>query len=78
MATSSHMTKAVLGSNSVVPLCFVKLHIVLLSSLMGILKRECAVHPPGMILTAIPDVAVPIAIRFIERTFASKALYRYV
>jgi hypothetical protein len=45
---------------------------------MGILKRECAVHPPSMILAAIPDVAVAIAMRFMERTFASKALYRYV
>ena len=56
----------------------VKLHIVLLSSFMGILKRECAVRPPGMILATIPDVDVAIARRFIERTFASKALYRYV
>jgi hypothetical protein len=31
-----------------------------------------------MILATIPEVAVAVAIRFIEHTFASKALYRYV
>jgi hypothetical protein len=31
-----------------------------------------------MMDATIPDVAVAIAIRFMDRTFAGKALYRYV
>jgi hypothetical protein len=36
------------------------------------------VRPPGMMDATIPDVVVEIAIRFMDRTFASKAFYRYV
>lgn len=38
------------------------------------LRRHGAVLPPGNIDAAIPDVAVAIAIRPMDRTFASKAL----
>ena len=65
-------------SNSAVPLCFVKLHVLLSASLIGILNLECVVRPPGNMDAAIPEVAVAIAINPSERTLASSALYRKV
>jgi hypothetical protein len=74
MATSSHIIKDALLSNSAVPLCFVKPHIQLSFILIGIINLEWVVRPPGMMDAAIPDVAVAIAISPIERIFAIKAL----
>jgi len=55
MATSSQIINEALRSNSAVPLCFEKLHIVFSPILIGILNLECAVRPPGNIDAAIPD-----------------------
>jgi hypothetical protein len=46
--------------------------------LIGILNLECAVHPPGNIDAAIPDVAVAMAINPLERTLVRRALYRNI
>jgi hypothetical protein len=62
MATSSQIIKDALRSNFAVPLCLVKLHVLLSVSLIGILNLEWAVRPTGMIDAAMPDVAVAIAI----------------
>jgi hypothetical protein len=51
-------------SNLAVPLCFVKVQHAPLSMVRGILKRECAVLPPGIIEAATPEVAVAAAIFF--------------
>ena len=58
MATSSHIIKDALASSFAVPLCLVKLHVLLSVSLIEILNLEWAVRPPGMIDAAMPDVAV--------------------
>ncbi|CAN1324492.1 hypothetical protein LINPERPRIM_LOCUS33121 [Linum perenne] len=44
----------------------------------GILKRECAVTPPGRRVAASPDDATTKAIFPWLRTCESKQLYRYV
>jgi hypothetical protein len=59
-------------------LCFVKLHMLLFPILIGILNLECAVHPPGNIDAAIPDMVVAMAINPLERTLARRALYRNI
>jgi len=78
IATSSHIIKDVPLSNYDIPLCFVKLHIVLPLIFIGILNWECAVCPSGIMEIAITDVAVATTIRSIEHTLAIKALQRYV
>jgi hypothetical protein len=61
---SSHRIKEASHSNLAVPLYFVKLQYTPSSMFIGILKRECAVYPLGIIEAATPDVAVAIAILF--------------
>jgi hypothetical protein len=68
MATSSQIIKDALRSNYAVPLCFVKLHMLLSPILIGILNLECAVCPPSNIDAAIPDVAVAMAINPLDRS----------
>ena len=43
--------------------------------LIGILKQECAVRPPGKRRAAMPEEATARAICPFKRTFASKVLY---
>ena len=74
MATSSHIISDDVRNNATVPLCFVKLQMEFSQSFIGILNLECAVRPPGIIEAAIPDVAVAMAVRPINQTFASSAL----
>lgn len=38
--------------------CLLMLHVDVAVIGMGILNLECAVRPPGIIIAAIPDVAV--------------------
>jgi hypothetical protein len=48
------------------------------SSVKGILKREWAVLPPGIIDAATPDVAVAMVSLFRLRTVPISALYKKV
>jgi len=49
-------------------LCFGMLHTELAVSMIGILKRECAVRPPGNMIAALPEEATAIAMPFSART----------
>ncbi|CAN1747098.1 hypothetical protein LINPERHAP1_LOCUS2979 [Linum perenne] len=53
-------------------------HVEVLSISSRILKRECAITPPGSRVAAIPDDATTKAIFPSLRTCESKQLYRYV
>jgi hypothetical protein len=63
---------------AIVPLYFEKLQTVLSPILIGILNLEWEVRLPSMIEAAMPDVAVATAVRPIDRTLASNALYKKV
>ena len=54
------------------------LHTELVSRLRGILNREWAVLPPGILLAATPEEAVASAMRPRERMLASNAMYKNV
>ena len=55
-------------------LCFIE-HVESLWILIGILKQEWAVRPPGKRSAAIPEEATARAISPFDRTFPSKVLY---
>ncbi|CAN1256884.1 hypothetical protein LINPERPRIM_LOCUS9447 [Linum perenne] len=57
---------------------FLIVHVEVLSTSRGILKRECAVTPPGSSVAAIPDEATTNAIFPSLRTLDNKQLYKYV
>lgn len=48
------------------------------SILIGILKRELAVRPPGSIDAATPEVVVAKAMKPLDLTVANKAQYKNV
>jgi hypothetical protein len=58
MEASSQIIRDVAQRSLVVPLCLVKLQKAPSSMVRGILKREYAVLPPGIMDAATPDVAV--------------------
>jgi hypothetical protein len=72
---SSHWIKDASDSSLAVPLYFVKLQYPPSSMFSGILKRGCAVRPPGIIEAATPDVAMATAI-FLEIVLFQGALYK--
>ncbi|CAN0915427.1 hypothetical protein LINGRAHAP2_LOCUS29125, partial [Linum grandiflorum] len=57
---------------------FLIAHVDVWSTSIGILKRECAVTPPGNNIVAIPDEATTKAIWPRLRTFAIMQLYKKV
>jgi hypothetical protein len=64
MEASSQMIRDAAQRSLAVPLCLVKLQKAPSSMVRGILKRECAVLPPGIMDAATPDVTVATAILF--------------
>jgi hypothetical protein len=64
MLASSQIMRDDARSSLAVPLCFVKVQKAPLSMVRGILKREWAVLPPGIIEATTPDVAVATGIFF--------------
>jgi hypothetical protein len=64
IVTSSQIMRDAVRSSLAVPLYFVKLQKAPSSMVRGILKRECAVLPLGIIEAATPDKVVAIAIFF--------------
>jgi hypothetical protein len=78
MDTSSQIIKDVVYKRVDVPLYLENLQIVLSPTFIEILNLEYAVRPPGLIEATIPDVAVATTISPIERTLASKALFKKV
>ena len=78
IGASSQMISRAFHSKYAVPLCFHMLHMVVSFAMIGILKRECAIHSLGIIVAPTPDIIAVRAILFFDRRCASNARYKYI
>ncbi|KAG6655408.1 hypothetical protein CIPAW_05G213700 [Carya illinoinensis] len=78
MGASSHIINLATCSNFARALCLLTQHMLCSSLSSGILKRECAVRPPGRIDVVTPDETVASTTNFLNLTTVRSALYRNV